>query len=176
MSTDSEQRIELYLPSEVFEDVNATSNIIQARTKLNAELDPLARFFTHAPDVKTLTIEQLPTPGEDGFPDTEVAARVLQFATDYRYLLLTERDRISAINKKAAHFFGRDMSQDELNELVPNSDESDYLDRAKWLKRVVEWALEHEDLFAKPYEPSKDEPSEDDPRWFSAYRIEFPSA
>jgi hypothetical protein len=89
---------------------------------------------------------------------------------------LTERDRISAINKKAAHFFGRDMSQDELNELVPNSDESDYLDRAKWLKRVVEWALEHEDLFAKPYEPSKDEPSEDDPRWFSAYRIEFPSA
>jgi hypothetical protein len=87
MSTDSEQRIELYLPSEVFEDVNATSNIIQARTKLNAELDPLARFFTHAPDVKTLTIEQLPTPGEDGFPDTEVAARVLQFATDYRYLL-----------------------------------------------------------------------------------------
>ncbi|KAJ4170372.1 hypothetical protein NW754_006507 [Fusarium falciforme] len=87
MSTDSEQRIELYFPSGVFEDVNATSNIIRARTKLDAELDPLARLFTHAPDVKTLTIGQLLAPGEDGFPYTEVAARGLQFATDYQDLL-----------------------------------------------------------------------------------------
>ncbi|KAL6356469.1 hypothetical protein LRP88_10066 [Fusarium phalaenopsidis] len=228
MSTDSEQRIELYFPSGVFEDVNATSNRIRAQTELDAKLDPLARFFTHAPDVKTLTIEQLPAPGEDGFPDTEVAARVLQFATDDQYLLynvagayydeylewmviykfnsqklsaffislphvahdrsflclvdpagqdvsppqngercktfisnvkiptsknllkehghrlagvitesLAERHRLSYVNKEADYFFGRQMSQDELNEVVPNSSESDQPDRAKWLERVL---------------------------------------
>lgn len=126
-------------------------------------MDPLARFFTHAPDVKILAIGQLPAPGEDGFPDTIITQS------------LTERDRLSYVNEEAGYFFGRQMSQDELNEVIPNFSESDHPDRAKWLERVVGWALEHEDLFAKPYEPSKDEPREDEVRWFSAYRIELPS-
>lgn len=41
---------------------------------------------------------------------------------------------------------------------------------------MVGWALEHEDLFLKAYEVAKAEPSGDNPRWFSANRIEFPSS
>ncbi|KAI8720964.1 CCHC-type domain-containing protein [Fusarium sp. LHS14.1] len=190
MGIGSEQHIEPHLPSRILEDINATSTIIRGRAQLDAKLDPLARFFTHAPAAKTLTIGQLPAPGEDGFPDTEVAARVLHFATDYQYPLynvagayydehlqwqalrellfgiakgsqgtdrhaeeghrcpqvredcLTERDRLSYVNKEAGLIFCRQMSPDELNEVVPNSSESDQPDRAKWLERVVGWALE----------------------------------
>ncbi|KAL2694142.1 hypothetical protein Neosp_000714 [[Neocosmospora] mangrovei] len=225
MDIDSEQHIGLYFPSRILEDINATSNIIRGQAKLDAKLDPLARFFTHAPVAKTLTIGQLPAPGEDGFPDTEVAARVLYFVTDRQYLLynvagayydehlqwqsiaalksekmpaffvslphmtrdrsflclidpaghecLTERDRLAYVNKEADLIFCRQMSQDELNDVVPNSTESNQPDRAKWIERVVAWALQHDDLFVKPDESSKAEPSDDDPRWFSAYRIEF---
>ncbi|EEU45998.1 uncharacterized protein NECHADRAFT_79053 [Fusarium vanettenii 77-13-4] len=170
MDIDSEQHGGLYFPSRILEDINATSTIIRGRAQLDAKLDPLARFFTHAPVAKTLTMGQLPAPGEDGFPDTEVAARVLHFATDSQYLLYNvagayydehlqwQALQELAIQKRQGQC--RQMSQDELNEVVPNSTESNQPDRAKWLERVVGWAFEHEDLFVKAYELAKAEPSD----------------
>ena len=54
--------------------------IINGRKQQEIQSDPLTPCFLHAPEAKTLTIGQAPTPGSEGFPTNAAGYQLTHFA------------------------------------------------------------------------------------------------
>ncbi|KAH7197295.1 uncharacterized protein B0J16DRAFT_391077 [Fusarium flagelliforme] len=84
---ESSLEITLLLSPEQHDYAVRFAKIINDRKEKEIQSDPLAPFFLHAPDARTLTIGQAPTPGSEGFPTNVAGYQFTHFANADQHLL-----------------------------------------------------------------------------------------
>nr|CEG05683.1 unnamed protein product [Fusarium clavum] len=84
---ESSLEITLLLSPEQHDYAVRVAKIINDRKEKEIQSDPLAPYFLHAPDARTLTIGQAPTPGSEGFPTNVAGYQFTHFANADQHLL-----------------------------------------------------------------------------------------